>query len=144
MIIEYKRLDEKDVEHLMLFLKDTFFDCGNIDDFWGSEDITNWLSDREDFCIGAWQDKVLIGFCLTHFHKAVKKVHLENIYVLEDFRNKDIAINMLNRVEDYYKDKGNKIRFVALIKKENIPALNLIKKKNYSIGDEMFWVQKNE
>lgn len=141
--IIYKRLRIEDAKTIYDFVEHAFFDCANICDFWTYNEIVEWLSCNDDCCMAAYDGKNLIGFCLTHYHKAVSKVHIENIFVVEKYRKRGIASSLIQKIESFYLSKGSRLRFVAMINADNYVALSFMKKMGYLYGEKMIWIQKN-
>lgn len=142
-IITYRRLAKQDIPELSTHLQSHFFNCGAFDDHWTDIEIENWISNNEDYCIGAFADNLLVGFCLSHYHKQVTKVFLENIYVTEGYRRRGIAEWLLAKVVNYYVSLNRKMRFVALVDIDNPPPVNLLLKSNFMKGHPMYWMQRN-
>ena len=142
-VIELSRINTKEALSIITHLKNIYFDCGNVSDFWNETEIKNWLSDESDYCIGAYYNNEIIGFCLTHYHAQVNKVHLENIFVVENYRRKGIAKKMLKEVFGFYNKLGKRIRYIGLVNTNNDNAVCMLKNMDFIIGEKMFWVQKN-
>ena len=140
--VDLERLSSKHTPEILEYLKCQTFNCGFADDFWTEEEINDWFSNLDDYCIGAFIDRKLIGFCITHHHKESNKVHLENIYVVEDHRKKDVATKMLDAIESYYRKHNKKIRYVGLVNSDNCSAVNLLIKNGFLVGKNMLWIQK--
>jgi predicted acetyltransferase len=138
-----KRLSMKHAMKILPFMNDTFFDCSKSDDYWSQTEIANWLTKKEDYCIGAFLNNKIVGFCLTHYHKEANKVHLENIFVVSEFRRKGIALKMFNNVIDFYTKKYKIVRFVGLVNVENEATISFLSLNSFTLGDKMYWFQKN-
>lgn len=141
--IEYRKLVKEDAEKMCDYLTNPLFDCCNINDFWSTEELQAWFSNTKDICVGAFIGNEMIGFCLTHFHEEVHKVHLENIFVKRMYRKKGIAHNLFNYVKKTYLQIGEKVRFIGLVNQFNPKALEFLEKEDMTIGDKMIWVQLN-
>lgn len=141
--IQYRRLRPSEATNIVKNIKNIYFDSGNINDFWSEVEIESWLSNGNDFCIGAFLNEVIVGFCLTHYHHEANKVNLENIFVIEDLRRKGIARIMVDEVILHYNKQGKKIRYVGLVSINNINTISFLKNMDFNVGDKMFWIQKN-
>lgn len=142
--IKYRLLSKEDAAQVIKHLYNPFFDCGNINDSWSIEEIEAWLSNRNDICVGAFIEKKLIGFCLTHFHTAVHKVHMENIFVIDKYRKQGVAHNLFYLIKKHYSQKEDKkIRFIGLVDVNNDKALEFLANEEMTIGNKMIWVQLN-
>lgn len=52
----------------------------------------------------ATEDDKVIGIITGHTY--YQEVHISNLIVLEEYRNKHLGTKLVNIVEEYYKDKG--------------------------------------
>ena len=140
-----KRLKLEDIPQLVSRLSDKKFNCCSFEDFWSSDELSLWLQDENDVCIGCFVEDNLIGFCLSHFASSINKVYLENVFVDEKYRRLGIATSMLSEVVRLYREKNPKkvLRFVAMVEKSNTPAVFTLEKEGFNVGDEMLWIQKN-
>lgn len=141
--VTIRRLSKCDVKDVSLYLRHYYFDCGTIDDYWNEDEIGAWISDHSDYCIGAFWADTLIGFCLTHYHKATNKVHLENIFVVEQYRRNGVAQRLLYDIVSYYSNKSKMIRFVGMVDLDNIKSQKLLETNNFIKGRPMYWMQSN-
>lgn len=141
--VTIRRLSICDVEVVSSYLRHYYFDCGTIDDFWNENELKAWISDHSDYCIGAFLDDILIGFCLTHYHKAVNKVHLENIFIVEKYRRNGVAHRLLYDVVSYYANNSKTIRFIGMVDFDNIKSQKLLETFYFIKGRPMFWMQRN-
>lgn len=142
--IVVRKITEEDVKYISDYLKDYYFNCGAIDDFWSNSELNAWVKNETDMCIGTYRENLMVGFCLTHYHKEAKKVHLENIFVIEGYRRQGIAKKMLTYITSYYIGLDNGIRYVGLVNTENKSAMDLLINNGFSCGNKMFWIQRNE
>ena len=143
----YVKIKRLEINHIPLIsdnLRNYYFDCAELDDFWNEQELAAWISTNEDYCIGAFADNQLVGFCLTHYHMAVNKVHLENIYVCEKYRKQGVAKRLLFDIIAHYRELSkNKIRFVGLVDESNEAALSILENANFVKGHPMNWMQLN-
>ena len=58
------------------------------------------------FCFIAKENVEVIGIITGHSY--YKEVHISDLIVLEQYRNKNIGCQLINAVENYHKDKGFK------------------------------------
>lgn len=141
--VTIRRLSKCDVKAVSLYLRHYYFDCGTIDDYWTEDELEAWISDHSDYCIGAFWADSLIGFCLTHYHKTTNKVHLENVFVVEQYRRNGVAQRLLYDVVSYYSDKSKVIRFVGMVDLDNIKSQKLLETNCFVKGRPMYWMQSN-
>lgn len=141
-----KRLCLEDIPLIINCLKDERFDCCEFNDFWTVDELKKWITQSNDICVGCFIDEKLVGFCLSHFSDSINKVYLENIFVDSDYRRRGLATHMVNKLLNMYCEvnSGRVLRFVALVKVSNTPAISTLKKEEFNVGDRMFWVQKND
>lgn len=141
--IKYRQITSSKALQIATYLTNDYFDCGNFDDYWSESEIEGWLSNNNDFCVGAFLDDLIVGFCLTHYHREANKVHLENIYVIEGLRCKGIAGKMIDELIAHYNKRCKRMRYIGLVNVNNESTIKLLTNKGFRIGDNMFWIQKN-
>ncbi len=141
--IRIRRLKVTDVESVTSHMSHYFFNCAELDDYWTPKEILAWISDTNDYCAGAVVHNEVVGFCLTHYHAAANKVHVENIFVLEQYRNQGIAQHLLFDMISFYQAKHKKVRFVGLVDKSNDASIALFNKNEFTKGHPMYWMQYN-
>ncbi|GHS97382.1 hypothetical protein FACS1894139_04030 [Planctomycetales bacterium] len=141
--LQARRLSESDIDNVLKYLSHSYFNCGNLDDRWTFDDLVNWFENESDYCIGVFFDKELIGFCLSHIHIEAHKVHLENVFVKEEYRHRGIARRMLKKTISHYSARSGKIRFVGLVDASNVQSQHLLNRCGFTKGAAMLWLQKN-
>lgn len=138
-----RNLSKNDVNNIMKSINHPFFDCTFNGDFWSPNEIESWISSTRDCCIGAFLGNKLIGYCLTHCHEEVHKVHLENIFVEKPYRNHGIGRRLIDEIVRHYQGEASLLRFVGLIDNNNVAAFLLLNKSDFIKGSTYFWMQKN-
>lgn len=141
--IKIRRLKVSDIESISAYMSNYYFNCAELDDFWTQDEILAWVTDLSDYCTGAFIKDKFVGFCLTHYHATVNKVHLENIFVQEQFRRLGIAHHLIFDMISYYRTKNQKVRFVGLVDAENDASIALFGKNRFVKGHPMYWMQYN-
>lgn len=138
-----RRLKVEDASSLMLFLRDPNFCCINDVDFWRDEEIVAWLHDSLDYCICVSTEEKIVGFLLLHYHAATNKVHLENLFVMKEYRRMGLGSKMVAEAIEHYRKNDALTRFVALVSKENFDCQSALMKSGFENGNTMKWMQKN-
>lgn len=138
-------LTVKDIPFICKCLQNERFDCCDFNDYWTPQELEKWLNNIDNICIGMYNEKELIGFCLTYFAKDINKVYLENIFVIPGSRRQGVAKALIHYIIKAYSslDANNTIRFVALVDDDNTPAIRSLSTCGFSIGNSMRWIQKN-
>ena len=136
----------KDVQTIGLYIKDDRFNCCEFRDFWTEEELRDWIENVDDITLGYFVEEELVGFCLSHCNKKISKVYIENIFVAPQFRRQGIATQLLaSLLDECKKAYADEIfRYIALVEKNNIPAIESLKKAGFNIGETMYWIQKNK
>ena len=114
------------------------------EDIWSIEELSKWLLCKTDVCFGCFLGQKLIGYCLTHYHIAGNKIHIENIYINPEFRRNGLGSKLVLHIKNEYELmnlNSKKLRFVALTKKSNNVALKFLAETGFRIGETMVWVQ---
>lgn len=141
--IAIRRLTCNDIGSLSMLMRQYFFDCAELDDFWSDDEIVAWINDSNDYCTGAFIEGRIVGFCLTHHHKTANKVHIENIFVNDAFRGNGIAQHLVFDAVSYYRSKCSKVRFVGIVDITNESSIKLLLRNNFTKGHPMYWMQYN-
>jgi imidazolonepropionase-like amidohydrolase/RimJ/RimL family protein N-acetyltransferase len=136
-------LEVRDIPIIQSYINDISFDCAGLEDFWHYDELLAWINNSSDYCIGAFFREQLVGFCLTHYHQEAHKVHIENIYTLDSFRNKGIANLLINDIITHYSTSIPFVRFVALVDSNNYASARLLLKNSFISGKRMTWIQRN-
>lgn len=143
--IEVRRLYKN---HLGLIINiginDPAFQCVEEEDIWSREELFKWLLCETDVCVGCFLGQELIGYCLTHYHIAANKVHIENIYINPQFRRNGLGSKLVSHIKKEYELmslNSRKLRYVALTKQSNTVALKFLTKIGFCIGETMLWAQ---
>lgn len=141
--IKIRRLKSTDIESISSYMSNYYFNCAELNDFWTLDEILAWVTDLNDYCTGAFMKDEFVGFCLTHYHATANKVHIENIFVLEQFRNQGIAQYLIFDMISFYRFINRKVRFVGLVDVKNDASTALFKKNKFVKGHPMYWMQYN-
>lgn len=123
----------------------TEFDPGEVGDRWSPQELADWLGSSTDICLGAFRDGELIGFCLSHYHATARKVHLESLLVMEQYRGSGIGTGLFNRVVELYEALENRpSRFVFLTSADSALRRTFFDRLGFHKGGLMTWYQKLE
>lgn len=141
--IRIRRLKTDDIESISSYMSNYYFNCAELDDFWTRDEIRAWVTDLRDYCTGAFIRDEFVGFCFTHYHATANKVHLENIFVQEQYRGQGIAQYLIFDMISYYRAMNQKIRFVGIVDMKNDSSIELCKKNGFVKGHAMYWMQYN-
>lgn len=113
-------------------------------DQWSDKELREWLSNPFDYCGGVFSDNRLVAYCLSHFHKETNKVHVENVFVEEDFRRRGAATLLMKALVEFYEDNlRNKLRFAGVVRTDNEGAHSFFEKTGFKRGYEFTWFQKD-
>lgn len=104
------------------------------------------ISNINSYSIGAFIDSKIVGICVLMLNPREKMKHGANIYsvyVKKEFRKRGIAEKLINKAIDIALDNNVEIIYLSVVK-ENVNALNLYKKMNFSIyGEEPKMIKYN-
>jgi GNAT superfamily N-acetyltransferase len=113
------------------------------EDRWSISELSDWLANSSDYCVGAFSDGSLIGFCLSHFHKESNKVHLENIFVRSDFRRHGVGSSLIETLVAFYRANNDKhLRYVGLVQSGNANAQSFFQNVGFNRGLQVIWFQR--
>ncbi len=112
------------------------------DDTWSIDEIRNWLTDEPQSCVGAFDGRQLVGFCLTHFHVATGKLHVENLFVQPTYRREHIGSRLFTRAVTEARARAPQaVRVVCLVKEDNATARAFFEANRLEPGETMTWFQ---
>ena len=143
MDTSFKILKKQDAEKVLSLFAFELDNTTGIDDSWTLDDLRRLFSGKNNHNFGLFSNGELIGFILSHINKSARKVYLENILIIKEYRKQGLAKQMLNQLLEKYATMGE-YRYVAQVNSGNIAALNLLKSCGFIVGEKMFWVQKND
>ena len=104
------------------------------------------LYNKNEVIIVDEKDNNLTGFiCLqikTSFCYEKSSAEITELYIKEEYRNKDIAKSLLHFTEKYCKEKLNINKVELITNKANIKAQSLYKKSGYAMQDHIHFIKK--
>ena len=116
----------------------------NAPDAWTLEDLEAWLLEEGELCSGAFLHGTLVGFCLAHLHRATCKLHIENIFVMQNYQRARIAARLLSSTIDCaQRNCRRRMRVVALVRSANEKAQAFFANQGLQRGEAMLWYQEN-
>lgn len=131
----------KDVENIhKIGVSEKYFEIQEgITDFWDEIELKKWIQSKDDVCLVVEEEKKVLGFLLSIFHKPSGKVILENLWVDPSLREKGIAKEMISFAVTHLKEKGATY-FCAMVNENNKNALKLLEKMNFNKGLKFYWM----
>ena len=141
-----KRLQACDVSSVIyLGVSHAEFRCVPEADFWSPLELDKWLRSKRDVCAGAFTPTdEMIGYCLTHLHGEVNKVHVENIFVNPGYRRHGTGRALIEFIKREYlthRPCDTTYRFVALAQIENQEATAFFVRVGFQLGVRTVWLQ---
>jgi len=109
--------------------------------FWPKPTLLNLFKSRDDVTLKLIVNDKIIGFCLVMIHQATKKAVIENLFILNEYKN--LSVDFLKTIEE--KIKENKGQFIAYyFENDKDPnSIELFDKSSYYIGEQRKWLHKN-
>ena len=108
----------------------------DFDDFWNYITLKSELDKPDSFVLVAKEDSKIVGF--ADIWKAVDIMHLMDIVVAKDYRQKHIGSLLMKKVINLCTEK-NIYELTLEVRQNNIPAINLYKK----FGFKEIGIRKN-
>lgn len=93
-MVEIERVDSIDEKYLKM-IDDEFNKYAN---------KNNVVCDYVSFSFVAKENNNIVGIITGHSY--YKEIHISDLIVLEQYRNKKIGSKLIEKVEEYYKNKG--------------------------------------
>lgn len=104
------------------------------------ESIKEQMDEFPEFFIGAFHDRKLIGVVIGSYDYRMKG-WINRLAVDPEYREKGVAIQLINVLEKALKERGSTI-LCALIESYNKESIRLFKKLGYIVHDNVFYVTK--
>ncbi len=109
--------------------------------FWSKQQLIDWVKEDKDILLVAEEDNLVVGFLLTRFHFATKKVDWENLKVNEDYTGRGIGKKLTEEMFKQLKKIGAKY-IVAIVEEDNSAIMSLLGKNNFKEGKKIIWMDK--
>lgn len=142
---EFRRLQKRDAEkvHRIVAREGSFRVSPSEMSVWHAQEIVDWV-ESDDPCYGALRGDDVVGVCLAHLHKAVRKLHIENLRVDVEWRRQRIGNRLLElTIARARQQVAGGLRVVALAKPDNIAILGLLRAAGWTRGDAVVWMQRD-
>lgn len=123
-----------------LILSERKFDKNIKEDFVVLNNYINLYNKKNNVLFIAYEDGKAVGFIYGYlkyeasnfvFNSVAK---IDALYVIDDYRNKGIGKNLINKFYEWCKDNNIKIVEISVFK-NNISAYNLYKKIGYEVEE---------
>lgn len=101
----------------------------DFDDFWSTNVLKSELSNSNSTYLVAKLNNIIVGF--GGIWKAVDDIHITNIVVRKDYRNKHIGSIILSKLIDISKLETNIKTLTLEVNSNNISAIKLYEKFNF-------------
>lgn len=101
----------------------------DFDDFWSTNVLKSELSNSSSTYLVAKLNNIIVGF--GGIWKAVDDIHITNIVVRKDYRNKHIGSIILSKLIDISKLETNIKTLTLEVNSNNISAIKLYEKFNF-------------
>lgn len=121
--LELSEMTLLDLENLQDILSTDF------DDFWSANILKSELQNPYSKYIVAKLNNIIVGF--GGIWKAVDDIHVTNIVVKKDYRNKHIGSIILSKLIEISKLENNIKELTLEVNSNNIPAIKLYEKFNF-------------
>lgn len=108
--------------------------------FWSKETLGHWIKNQEnDVLLGAEVDGRLAGYALAKIHHPTGEAALDNLYVLEEFRERGVAKDLLKECARRLREKGAKY-LGAITKPHNETVMRIFQRAGGQIGHTFVWL----
>ena len=115
-----------------------------LSDRWSHADLEKWITQDACLCQGAFHGKQIVGLCLGHLHVATGKLHVENLFVRENYRRRGVGRRLFEKaVTEAMKQCSGRLRIVALVQQRNTCGQAFFERVGLLRGEVMVWYQGN-
>lgn len=141
--INYRRMGEQDLDEIVEIGSSTeaFRVSAEEPFFWPKDILRNWIMNSDDPLFVAEHNGKIVRFSFVAVHKATGKATLENIVVLEAYRNKAIGGKLLQLCIDELK-KQNVNYLCTLAEIDNSLMIDFALENGFVKGFDFVWLEK--
>lgn len=110
--------------------------------FWSKKQLFRWIKSKEDLCLVAKIKNQVIGFVLCSYHKPTRKLSIENIFIVKEYRRQKIGKKLIEKVLRWATRKS--VEYITcLTRRKDIPFINLMESFGFIKGyEDWIWLEK--
>ncbi|MEK7461921.1 MAG: GNAT family N-acetyltransferase [Patescibacteria group bacterium] len=120
----------------------TAFEVSERDCFWSREQLEKWIEADEDVLLVAKENDEIVGFALSMLHKPTGKVTWENLYVLQNFRNRGVGQQLIGELLLRLRQKGASY-MCFFVRAENQDEVSFFQHLDFVSGYNFVWFEKH-
>ncbi len=109
--------------------------------FWSKKQLLNWVKSKKDIILIAAENKQIVGFIMFAHHVPTGKVILENVWVNQGLRRKNIAGKLIKKGLSQLKKKGA-VYLCASAKINNFASIKFLEKNKFMRGFDFSWLHR--
>jgi len=109
--------------------------------FWPKKILENCIKSKTNFLIVAEESKKIVGFIIINYNLTFKKAIIENIFVKDEFRKKEVAKKMLYLGISKIRKIGCEY-ICALVNKKDRKSVRFYLNSNFNKGITCIWLDK--
>jgi len=106
--------------------------------FWPKKVLMSIVKSKNNFILLAEEDKKLMGFIIINYNPAFDKAIIENIFVVKEFRQKNIGSKLLKEALK----KINCGYVCTLAELNNKKSINFYSKNGFTKGIKSAWLDR--
>lgn len=110
--------------------------------FWSEDQLTAWCQSKDDVCIVAECNGVIVGFSLYAMHIPTKKVTWENLYVVPEMRKSGVGSSLIEEGLKQIKEKGYTYVMACLNAVDKDGFATYLEKFGFKRGHKMLWIDR--
>jgi len=109
--------------------------------FWPKKVIESCINSKNEIIIISEVEEQIIGFLIVNYNPTFSKAVFENVFVIEEFRNKGIAKKMLDLATK--KLKENNCKYIcSLVDINDNQGIGFYLKSGFNKGIDCVWLDK--
>lgn len=141
-MVQIRRMQVEDVGYVreIITQKKDEFSVSDVSYGWAEEQLERWVNNKDDVLLVAEDQGKIVGFVTSQYHKPTGKVTIENIYVVEEQRRKDIGTNLMKECLKQLKEKGASY-VCGMVKTDNQGTIEFLEKQGFNRGYDFAWIE---
>jgi ribosomal protein S18 acetylase RimI-like enzyme len=142
-MIKIRKMKIEDVEEVFnLGVKEERFNVSkqNKTPFWTKEQLMSWVKNNKDVLLIAEDNGKTVGYALSTYHFPTGKATFENLYVVEEYRNKGVGKKLTTNLIKELKKIGSTY-ICTLVESDNTSIMKCLEKSGFVRGKDFTWME---
>jgi len=140
-MVTIRRMQKNDIETVYdMGMKVEGFAVSESTRFWTKEELYRWIDSKDDVLLVAEDEGKIIGYIMSRLHIPTRNAIIENVYVDERYRRKEIGSNLVRECLKQLKEKGTTYLY-GLVKRDDKITIEFLKSLGFKRGYDFTWME---